>query len=209
MSQARDKTLLAIDILRDEQGREKRLADYYDGITRDLYSQEGHPGLAEAENLMASLLTHYRSVEKKRLDGLAKREQTKKASTDETFASQLCKDQEPYNIPSTSRGPGPTRRSRQARTPSPNRKRKSSTQPPTSYKGKQGKPTPKPKPRSKSPANSKGPQRKGKSPSNAGKGKEASTKKSNKTLAEPKGDLSEGARHMLEALTEIGKIFKK
>ena len=213
VSQAREKTLHAIELLRDEQTREKRLADYYDGITADLYTQEDHPGLIEAQNLMASLLTHYRNVEKRRLDSLEKREVAKQPSSDEEYARALCKDPEAINAPSTSRGPGTNRRSRQARSPSPNRKRKSSAQPPTASKGKQGKPTPKPGPskqRSKSPK-PRGPERKGKSQANKGKGKEASTRKagSSKPPVDPSGDLSEGAVRMLEALNEIGKIFKK
>ena len=163
VQQGRDKAILAIEVLREEQSKEKRLADYYDGICADLYKSEGHPGLTEAMNLMSSLLTHYRGVEKRRLDSLLKREESKQPTSDEDFARLLCKDPEPFTVPNT-RGSGPPRRGRPAKTPSPTRKRKSSVQPSTSSKGKQGKQTPpnKPQPRSRSKSpKSRGPQRKG------------------------------------------------
>ena len=207
IDQGKQKTQHAIDILRDEQAREKRLADYYEGIAKDLYKQDDC-SYTEADNLMASLLTHYRGIERKRLDALANKEIAKKATNDVDLANMLCREQDKYTIPSTSKASAP-RRPRQGRTPSPGRKRKSSTQV-NAGKGKQGKPESKPfaNPRAKSPKpKGKTSTKKGKSTSNPSKGKDtAAPKKGNKS---PGGELSEGALKMLEALSEIEKIFKK
>ena len=210
--QAREKTLLAIKLLKEEQLREKKLADYYDAVTKDLYQQEGSDQYPQAEALMVSLLSHYRGIEKRRLDALAKKELTRKANTPSDLANALCRESENYPVPSTSRGPrAPTKRARPGKSQSPAREVKKPTAAASSSKGRQAHGYTATKGRSKSPkASTSKQQAKGKSSQNASKGKgKAQAKGKSTKAAPPKKELSEGTLMVLEALGELTKQLKK
>ena len=207
-AQAREKTLLAIKLLKEEQLREKKLADYYDAVTKDLYQQEGSDQYPQAEALMVSLLSHYRGIEKRRLDALAKKELTRKANTPSDLANALCREPENYPVPSTSRVPrAPTKRARPGKSQSPAREVKKPTAAASSSKGRQAHGYTATKGRSKSPkASTSKQQAKGKSSQNASKGKgKAQAKGKSTKAAPPKKELSEGTLMVLEALGELTK----
>ena len=210
-AQAKLKTELAIQLLQEEQMREKNLADYYTKVTQDLYQQEGVDSYAQAEELMVSLCTHYRGIEKKRLDALTKKELARKASSPKDLAQLVCKDSDfpaPSRNPSSTKGPAkraPTR----SRSPARDNKRQAAP-------NNRGKPTPaasgraKPTSRSKSPKP--GPSGKGKSGANASKGKGKAQPKGRGTSGrspKPQGQISEGTLRVLDALEQLTKELKK
>ena len=227
MEQGRAKTELAIKLLREEQQKEKSLADYYEKVTKDLYQQEDNHDYPQAEALMVSLLNHYRNIEKKRLDSLMKRELSRKPASDADLALLVCKEGDSFApMPSTSRGNGAPKRQRNPKSQSPPRDRKKKSAASTTATATKGAQAPSrsresrsqsrgksPKPRT--PTTSKAKASKGKSASNPDKGKgkakaKASTSKGGRTRNPlESSDLSEGARNILEALTEISKQLKK
>ena len=99
-SQARERVSCIVDLLRDQEAREKRTADRYQAYCRDLYTDAGRlDDLGEVEELLASLVGHYRVGEKKRLEAQAKRELDQKPQNDARLSSQMVRDVDAFKIP--------------------------------------------------------------------------------------------------------------
>ena len=89
----RQKALLAPELLHHQQVREKGYADFYIKLMADLYKQEGQEDcFAEAENLLVSLVSHFRTGEKRRLDAQTAREIARKPTDNASLSALVVKD---------------------------------------------------------------------------------------------------------------------
>ena len=206
--QGRERTGVAIDYLRQEQQREKSRADYYDQATRDLYDQEGNGGYPQAEQLMVNLLTHYRSVEKKRLDALTAKEQTRRPKTRTETATLLCKEQDSFRIPpntssAPSRGRAPRSPPKRPRGPkntsnSPHREKKRNKSS-TSVNTKSH--------------NSRSPARSSKAPTNqrgeSGRQSQRSRRPRSRGQSPKKQDFAAHTQVLIKAIEELGNTLSK
>ena len=86
-----------MELLRESQRRSRMFADFYEKSTSELYATEGSQ-LGEAEKLLVSLTSHFRSIEKKRLDNL-KRKELGRDRDDKALSLALVKDTEAFTIP--------------------------------------------------------------------------------------------------------------
>ena len=114
--QARARTLLAIDELRDQAKSDKRRAAYYNGICAQLYDQEEDTSYTEATELQTSLVRHFQTIESKRLQALFNKEVERKPTNDKEVSALLCRPQSEMAGTSAVKAP------KRPRQPSTNRK---------------------------------------------------------------------------------------
>ena len=93
-TQSIERTKLAIDELREIESSAARRAKYYNGITEQLYEQEGDSTYNEAANLQTSLVVHFKQIEAKRLQSLFNKELERKPADDVDLARLICRPQE-------------------------------------------------------------------------------------------------------------------
>ena len=93
-TQSIERTKLAIDELRETESSAARRAKYYNGITEQLYQQEGDGTYNEAANLQTSLVVHFKQIEAKRLQSLFNKEIERKPADDVELARLICRPQE-------------------------------------------------------------------------------------------------------------------
>ena len=99
-TQGRERTRFVIELLRESQTSEGKLAGHYESSTKDLFKQvHQQDQLPEAEALLVRLITNYRSTEKRRLETLAKKELEKNPNNNQSFSAMMVKDMDNYVIP--------------------------------------------------------------------------------------------------------------
>ena len=93
LKHGREKALLASQLLRQQQVREKGYADFYIRSTADLYKQEGQvEHFTEAQDLLVSLVSHFRTGEKRRLNAQTAREIARKPTDNASLSALVVKD---------------------------------------------------------------------------------------------------------------------
>ena len=98
--------------LRNRQSRESQIAAHHENVTRTLFQELGRDDYSQAEERATGILSAYRAQEKKKLQAILARDNTKRPTSNEQWSTLLGginrnQPEHTNNPPSTSRGPNP------------------------------------------------------------------------------------------------------